>query len=88
FIGATDNVISGGGDKTVKMHRANDGGNYRNFGGMPDFVYAVASTRDEAIVIAGGEDGVLRVWNGTNAQELFKFEPPKLPADNAQAKAN
>ncbi|MDB5347239.1 MAG: domain, G-beta repeat [Schlesneria sp.] len=88
FIGATDNVISGGGDKTVKMHRANDGGNYRNFGGMPDFVYAVASTRDEAIVIAGGEDGVLRVWNGTNAQELFKFEPPKLPVDNAQAKAN
>jgi WD40 repeat protein len=88
FIGATDNIISGGGDKTVKMHRANDGGNYRNFGGMPDFVYAVASTRDEAIVIAGGEDGVLRVWNGTNAQELFKFEPPKLPADNAQAKAN
>lgn len=88
FIGATDNIISGGGDKTVKMHRANDGGNYRNFGGMPDFVYAVASTRDEAIVIAGGEDGVLRVWNGTNAQELFKFEPPKPPAVNAQANAN
>lgn len=88
FIGASDNIISGGGDKTVKMHRANDGGNYRNFGGMPDFVYAVASTRDEAIVIAGGEDGVLRVWNGTNAQELFKFEPPKPAADNAQAKAN
>lgn len=88
FIGATDNIISGGGDKTVKMHRANDGGNYRNFGGMPDFVYAVATTRDEAIVIAGGEDGVLRVWNGTNAQELFKFEPPKPPAVNAQANAN
>jgi WD40 repeat protein len=88
FIGATDNVVSSGGDKTVKMHRANDGGNYRNFAGMPDFVYAVACTRDEAIVVAGGEDGVFRVWNGTNAQELFKFEPPKPPADNAQAKAN
>ncbi|MBS0207013.1 MAG: hypothetical protein JSS49_29405 [Planctomycetes bacterium] len=88
FIGATDNLISGGGDKSVKMHRANDGGNYRNFAGMPDFVYAVACTRDEALVIAGGEDGILRVWNGTNAQELFKFEPPKSPADNAQAKAN
>lgn len=88
FIGATDNIISSGGDKTVKMHRANDGGNYRNFAGMPDFVYSVACTRDEAIVVAGGEDGVFRVWNGTNAQELFKFEPPKSPADAAQAKAN
>lgn len=88
FIGATDNIVSSGGDKTVKMHRANDGGNYRNFAGMPDFVYAVACTRDEALVVAGGEDGVLRVWNGTNAQELFKFEPPKAPGDTAQAKAN
>lgn len=88
FIGATDNLISGGGDKTVKMHRANDGGNYRNFGGMPDFVYSVACTRDEALVVAGGEDGVLRVWNGTNAQELFKFEPPKPASDTTQAKAN
>jgi len=88
FIGATDNVVSSGGDKSVKMHRANDGGNYRNFGGMPDFVYSVACTRDEALVIAGGEDGVLRVWNGTNAQELFKFEPPKAPGDTTQAKAN
>ena len=88
FIGASDNIVSGSGDKSVKMHRANDGGNYRNFGGMPDYVYSVACTRDEAVVIAGGEDGVLRVWNGTNAQELFKFEPPKSAGDNAQAKAN
>ena len=88
FIGATDNVVSSGGDKTVKMHRAGDGGNYRNFAGMPDFVYAVACTRDEAVVVAGGEDGVFRVWNGTTAAELFKFEPPKPPADNAQAKVN
>jgi WD40 repeat protein len=88
FIGVTDNIISGSGDKSVKMHRANDGGNYRTLNGSTDFVYAVACTRDEAIAIAGGEDGILRVWNGTNGQELFKFEPPKSAADNAQAKAN
>ena len=88
FVGATDNIVSAGGDKTVKIHRANDGGNIRNFAGMPDFVYAVACTRDETVVVAGGEDGVFRVWNGANAQELFKFEPPKPAADTAQAKAN
>lgn len=85
FIGVSDNIISASGDKTVKMHRANDGGNYRGFSGPTDFVYSVVSTRDESIVIAGGEDGVLRVWNGTNAQVLFNFEPPKPPADNTQA---
>lgn len=84
FIGVSDNIISGSGDKTVKMHRANDGGNYRGFGGPTDYVYAVDCTRDEGIVAAGGEDGVLRVWNGTNAQVLFTFDPPK-PPENTQA---
>jgi len=88
YIGASDNLISGSGDKSVKMHRSNDGGNYRTFGGPTDYVYCVAATRDEAYVIAGGEDGILRVWNGTNAQEMFKFEPPKPPADNVQASTN
>ena len=87
YIGASDNMISCSGDKTVKMHRSNDGGNYRNFGGPTDFVYAVAVTRDETIAAAGGEDGIFRIWNGTNAQELFKFEAPKPPAENVQASA-
>ena len=89
YIGATDNLISCGGDKSVKMHRSNDGGNYRNFSWIDGLtVYSVAVTRDEGLAAAGGEDGVLRIWNGTNGQEMFKFEPPKLPADNVQASAN
>ena len=69
------------------MHRSNDGGNYRNFAGPTDFVYAVAVTRDESLAAAGGEDGIFRIWNGTNAQELFKFEAPTPPAENVQASA-
>ncbi|MBM4074898.1 MAG: hypothetical protein FJ267_04565, partial [Planctomycetes bacterium] len=88
FIGPSDNMVSCSGDKTVKMHRSGDGANYRSFGGPTDFVYSTACSRDEATVVAGGEDGVFRVWNGTNGQELFKFEPPKSPDNNAQAKAN
>lgn len=85
YIGVSDNLISCSGDKTVKMHRSNDGANFRTFAGPADFVYAVAATRDEGIVAAGGEDGIFRIWNGTNAQELFKFEPPKAPEQNVQA---
>lgn len=87
YIGVGDNLISGSGDKTVKMHRSNDGGNYRTLGGPTDFVYAVSASRDEAIAVAGGEDGVFRVWNAQNGQELFKFEPPK-PAGAETAQAN
>jgi WD40 repeat protein len=88
YIGVGDNLVSGSGDKQVKMHRSNDGGNYRNFGGATDFVYSVSCNRDETICVAGGEDGVFRVWNAQNAQELFKFDPPKPPgAENAQASA-
>ncbi len=87
YIGVGDNLISGSGDKTVKMHRSNDGGNYRTLAGPTDFVYAVSCNRDETIAVGGGEDGVFRVWNAQNAQELFKFEPPK-PTGEATAQAS
>lgn len=87
FMGVSDNLVSGSGDKTVKFHRANDGGNYRSFGGATDYVYSAVATRDESLTLAGGEDGVLRVWNGQNGQVLYNFEPPKPPQDNKQASA-
>ena len=31
-------------------------------------MYSAASARDESVVVAGGEDGVLRIWNGANGQ--------------------
>ena len=82
YIGVGDNLLSGSGDKSVKMHRSNDGGNYRTLNGSTDFVYAVGANRDETLAVAGGEDGVFRVWNAQNGQELFKFEPPKPPGSD------
>ncbi|MCA8999374.1 MAG: hypothetical protein KDA80_20435, partial [Planctomycetaceae bacterium] len=79
FIGTSDNLISGSGDKTVKFHRAANGQNYRSFGGAQDFVYDSLATRDESLVIAAGEDGAVRVWNGTNGQVIATFEAP-VPA--------
>ena len=76
FIGDTLNIASSCGDKLVRLHRSNDGGNYRNFGGAVDFLHSVDITPDEKIVIAGGHDSVLRVWNGANGQALQNIEPP------------
>ena len=87
FVGRGNNVISCGGDATVRFHQADNGGNFRNFGGATDYMYSVAASADEKLVAAGGEDGILRVWNGTNAQLVISFEPPALPGATQQAAA-
>lgn len=86
FMGRGPNLVSCAGDKTVRFHQADNGNNFRNFAGATDFMFAAAGSEDEKIVISGGQDGVLRIWNGTNGQVIKVFEPPK-PEENAQAKA-
>jgi hypothetical protein len=34
---------------------------------------AAASTANASVIIGGGEDSVLRVWDGTNGKELAVF---------------
>jgi WD40 repeat protein len=96
FIGVSGNVVACSGDKQVRFHRTTNGQPYRGFSGPGDYVYAAAAARNAAaviasvggeatVVVAGGEDGVLRVWNGS-AQLQKSFEPPKPPASGkAQA---
>ncbi len=87
FMGTGEDVVSCGGDQTVRFHRVSNRQNIRNFGGNTDYVYSVAATPDEKIVVAGGEDGIVRVWNGQNGQVLFSFAPPVPPVDPNQAQA-
>lgn len=84
YVGTSDNMISCSGDKTVKFHTASNGRNYRSFGGATDFVYSVYASRDESLVVAAGEDGVVRVWNGKDGKLLQSFEPPKPATETAQ----
>ena len=66
------------------MHLTTNGSNYRNLSGSTDYVYSVAGSRDESIVIAGGEDGILRVWDAKTGKLLNSFNPPPVP-QNQQA---
>ena len=75
YIGMEDDFISCSGDKRVFRHKASNGGTVREFKGCPDYVYCSATTSDGAIVAAGCEDGVLRVWNGKDAKEIASFAP-------------
>lgn len=87
YIGVTDNILTCGGDKTVRTHTAGNGRAVRTFAGGTDYMYASATTRDNAIVVAGGEDGVLRLWNATGTS-LGTYEAPKPPVTDAELVAN
>jgi len=64
------------GDATVKMWNVDNGGTMRNFGSNSDFVYAVGVSPDGAVLAAGGEEGIVRLYNGTNAQLIKSLLPP------------
>jgi len=87
FLGTGENIVSASGDKTVRLHQAVNGENYRTLAGATDYLYSAAATADESLIAAGGEDGVLRLWDGTTGKSLATFGPPQLPKDATQAAA-
>ena len=76
FIGKKVEFLTAGGDNAVKAFNASTGGNVRTFGGGTDFVYAIACSPDGAVVAAGGQEGIVRVYNGANATVLRSLLPP------------
>jgi WD40 repeat protein len=76
FIGKTPQIVTCSGDQQVKFFNVENGGNVRNFGGMNDYVYAVGVSPDGNVVAAGGEEGIVRVYNGANGQVLRSLLPP------------
>jgi WD40 repeat protein len=76
FIGVTDQALTSSGDSQVRIVREN-GENVRTFAGAADYMYSASATPDGKVVVAGGQDSVLRVWNGTDGNVLVTFPPPK-----------
>ncbi len=76
FIGTTPQIATTSGDATVKFWNVDNGGNVRNFGGSNDFLYAVGVSPDGAVVAAGGEESVVRLYNGNNGQLVKTLLPP------------
>jgi WD40 repeat protein len=72
FVGVGDEAVLSAGDGQVVLMKAN-GEKVRSFLGASDYVYATAATADGAVVVAGGADGILRVWDGKTAKVLTQF---------------
>ncbi len=79
FIGNRPEIATVGGDAGVKFFNVDNGGNFRNFGGNNDFLYAVGISPDGTLLAVGGQEGLVRVYNGTNGQLLKTLEAPKKP---------
>lgn len=84
FVPKTPTFITCGGDGGSNLWNADNGGNQKNFPGAKDFLYAVAVSTDGKIVAHGGEEGVVRLYNGDNGQLIKEL----LPAGEAPKKVD
>ncbi len=73
FLGVSDNFVIATGDSQV-LTRNTGGGSGPTFVGGTDFVYSVRATRDGQLVVAGGQDGVVHVWD-SRGESIVTFTP-------------
>ncbi|HWE93494.1 MAG TPA: c-type cytochrome domain-containing protein [Tepidisphaeraceae bacterium] len=74
FLGDTDLAVATSGDGKVKSYH-DSGADGRTFPGASDFVYAAAATSDGGIIVAGGQDGILRAWDANTGQPTATLPP-------------
>lgn len=72
FIGATNQIVTSAGDNRVRIV-TDEGGEVRSMANLPDYMQASVSTPNGSTIVAGGEDSILRLWDGTNGKELAVF---------------
>lgn len=75
YVGLQDLFVSSSGDKRVFLHTASNGQPAREFKGNTDYVYRAATTPDGKVIVSGGEDGSVHVWNAADAAEIVTFAP-------------
>lgn len=76
FVGKTPQFLTVSGDMSVRLWNAENGSNMRQYPGATDYLYCVSASTDGAVVAAGGEEGIVRVYNGTNGTLLKAALPP------------
>lgn len=77
FIGKKPEFVTCGGDAQVKFFNAQNGAALRTFGGNTDFIYAIGISPDGTLLAAGGQEGIVRVYNGTTGQLVRSLVPGK-----------
>jgi WD40 repeat protein len=68
FVGAGETVLASCGDQSVRL------GDER-LSGADTFLHRAAASDDGAILVAGGQDSVLRIWRGSDKALMHRLEP-------------
>lgn len=76
FIGKSKNFATCSGDQQVRFWNT-DGGNVRNFSAGDDYLFCVAVSPDGSVLAAGGQEGVVRLYNGTSGALIKTLLPPE-----------
>jgi WD40 repeat protein len=74
FVGDTEHLVVSSGDHTVRIHRTSSDRDVRAYKEGASFMHAAAATSDGKLVIGGGHDGILHIWNGETGYPLPPFE--------------
>jgi WD40 repeat protein len=69
-------ILVAGADNNLRIIKE-DGGDVRAFGGGKGFQQSAAVSADGRVVISGGDDSVLRVYDSNDGKALNSFEAPK-----------
>jgi len=77
YVGLTEQAVVTAGDKSVRLINTSNLNDARSYSGGTDFMYACAATPDGKVIIAGGQDSVLRVWNMADGKIVATFESPQ-----------
>ncbi len=72
FTGPADQIITSSGDSKIRV-LGDMGTEIRRLPGAADFMQAVAVTRYGDTAVAGGQDGILRIWDVASGKELAAF---------------
>ena len=75
FKNKSSEILVASGDHTVRVWNIDNGSAGMNFNGATDYLCAIGISADGKLVSTGGEDGILRLYNGTNGK-LVKAIPP------------
>jgi WD40 repeat protein len=67
-------LLTAGADQTVKLWNINNGNSERTYEGAEKAVGAVAVSRNNVLVAAGGADKIVRVYNYADAKLLGSFK--------------
>ncbi|MFM9061412.1 MAG: hypothetical protein ACKOOI_00030, partial [Pirellula sp.] len=74
FVGRSNQVVSSSADRQIRVHDASNGGQVRVLGGPGDAVYCSVVAGKVPMAFAGGQDGVLWIWQIDNGQVLQQLK--------------